>query len=233
MVTLTEIAALVGAVEIITTVFKQRAPGMSLNRMPLFVWAQLVTSFMVIFAMPAVMLGSTMLSMDRLIGHPLLQPGRGRRRAALAAPVLVLRPPRGLHHLHPGDRVRLDDPRRPSRRRESSATRPWCCRWSPPASSAFGVWVHHMFATPLPQLGQGLFTAREHDDRHPQRRADLLLDRDALGRQPRLATPLLFVLGFIALFLIGGLTGVMLAVGVARPAGARHLSSSSPTCTTC
>src|ERR1043165_3598262 len=54
MITLTEIAALVGAVEIIATVLKQRAPGMSLNRIPVFVWAQVVTSFMIIFAMPAV-----------------------------------------------------------------------------------------------------------------------------------------------------------------------------------
>src|ERR671926_751882 len=66
MISFTEIAALVGAVEIITTVFKQRAPGMSLNRIPLFVWAQVVTSFMIIFAMPSVMLASSFLAMDRL-----------------------------------------------------------------------------------------------------------------------------------------------------------------------
>src|SRR5919205_1771711 len=45
MITFTEIAALIGAVEIVTTVFKQRAPGMSLNRIPLFVWAMLITAF--------------------------------------------------------------------------------------------------------------------------------------------------------------------------------------------
>src|SRR4051812_32134342 len=44
MITLTEISALVGAVQVITTVFKLRAPGMSLNRIPLFVWAQLITA---------------------------------------------------------------------------------------------------------------------------------------------------------------------------------------------
>src|SRR3954469_13557597 len=66
MITLTEIAALVGAVEIIVTVFKMRAPGMSLNRLPVFVWAMLITAFMIIFAMPAIMLGSGMLAMDRL-----------------------------------------------------------------------------------------------------------------------------------------------------------------------
>ena len=44
-----------------------RAPGMTLNRIPLFVWAQVVTSFMVLFAMPAVMLASTALILDRLV----------------------------------------------------------------------------------------------------------------------------------------------------------------------
>ncbi len=53
-VTFTEISALIGATEIIATAFKARAPGMSLNRVPLFVWAMIVTSFMVLFAMPTV-----------------------------------------------------------------------------------------------------------------------------------------------------------------------------------
>src|SRR5436190_6544409 len=66
MITLTEISALSVAVEIITTVFKQRAAGMSLNRIPLFVWAMVVMSFMIIFAMPSIMLASGLLAMDRL-----------------------------------------------------------------------------------------------------------------------------------------------------------------------
>ncbi|MDB5389997.1 MAG: ctaD [Planctomycetaceae bacterium] len=66
VVTASEISAICGGIEIITTVFKQRAPGMSLPRIPLFVWSQLITGGMIIFAMPSVMLCSTMLSMDRL-----------------------------------------------------------------------------------------------------------------------------------------------------------------------
>jgi cytochrome c oxidase subunit I+III len=66
VVTLVELSSLAGAIAVITTVFKQRAPGMSLARIPIFVWTQLVISFMVLFAMPAVMLSSTMLTMDRL-----------------------------------------------------------------------------------------------------------------------------------------------------------------------
>src|SRR3954447_26810042 len=54
MVTMVEISTLAGAVEIITTVFRLRAPGMSLDRIPLFVWGQVITAAMIIFAMPAV-----------------------------------------------------------------------------------------------------------------------------------------------------------------------------------
>src|SRR4051812_1290352 len=68
MITFTEVAALAVAVEIVVTVFKQRAPGMTLDRIPLFVWAMLVTSFLVILAMPAIMVASSTLILDRLIG---------------------------------------------------------------------------------------------------------------------------------------------------------------------
>ena len=57
MITFTEVSALAVAIEIIVTVLKQRAPGMTLDRIPLFVWAMFVTSFLIIFAMPAVMIG--------------------------------------------------------------------------------------------------------------------------------------------------------------------------------
>src|SRR5215211_5270178 len=67
-ITFTELSALVVATELITTIFKLRAPGMSLNRVPLYVWSALVMSFMVIFAMPTVALASTCLILDRLVG---------------------------------------------------------------------------------------------------------------------------------------------------------------------
>ena len=61
----------------------------------------------------------------------------------------------------------------------------------------FGLWVHHMFATGLPQLGKSFFTAASMMIAIPTRRADLLLDRDAVARPAAASTtPLLFVLGF-------------------------------------
>src|SRR5207248_1349791 len=77
MITFTEVAALAVAAEIITTVFKQRAPGMALDRIPIFVWSMLVTSFLVLFAMPAVMFASSVLIMDRLIGTHFFNPAEG------------------------------------------------------------------------------------------------------------------------------------------------------------
>jgi cytochrome c oxidase subunit 1 len=77
MITFTELSGLAGAIVIIGTVFKMRAPGMTLNRLPLFVWAQLVTSFMIIFAMPSVMLASGLLASDRLIDTHFFNPAEG------------------------------------------------------------------------------------------------------------------------------------------------------------
>src|SRR4029078_12007257 len=77
MITFTELSALAVSVEIICTVFKQRAPGMTLYRIPIFVWAMVVTSFVVLFAMPAVMLSSTMLILDRLVGTHFFNPAEG------------------------------------------------------------------------------------------------------------------------------------------------------------
>jgi cytochrome c oxidase subunit I+III len=76
-VTFTEIAGLIAAVELIVTIFKCRAPGMSLNRMPLFVWAMLVMAFMVLFAMPWVAMATAFLAMDRLIGTHIFNPAEG------------------------------------------------------------------------------------------------------------------------------------------------------------
>jgi cytochrome c oxidase subunit I+III len=77
MITFTELSSLSIAVALIVTIFQLRAPGMSLNRIPLFVWSILVMSMMVIFAMPAIMLASTMLLMDRLVGTHFFNPAEG------------------------------------------------------------------------------------------------------------------------------------------------------------
>lgn len=77
MITFTELSALAVAVELVVTIFKQRAPGMTLDRIPVFVWAMLVTSFLIIMAMPAIMVASTSLILDRLVGTHFFNPAEG------------------------------------------------------------------------------------------------------------------------------------------------------------
>jgi cytochrome c oxidase subunit I+III len=212
MVTMTEIAAIVGAIEIITTVFKQRAPGMSLNRIPLFVWAMVVTSFMVLFAMPAVMLGSTLLAMDRLthvsthfynpaeggdallyqhifwfFGHPevyiIFIPATGF--VSTIIPTFARRPIFGYTAL--------------------------VLSLIATGFIGFGLWVHHMFATPVPDLGQSFFTAASMLIAIPSGIQIFCWLATLWSGRPQLKVPLVFVLGFVAIFVLGGLTGVMLA----------------------
>src|SRR5207253_2941090 len=76
---------------------------------------------------------------------------------------------------------------------------------------AFGLWVHHMFATPLPHMGQAFFTGSSMMIAIPNGIQIFCWIATLWAGKPVLKTPLLWVLGFIALFVIGGMTGVMLA----------------------
>src|SRR6478672_11270112 len=212
MVSLTEISALVTAVVTIVTIFKQRAPGMSLSRMPLYVWSMLVTSFMILFAMPAVMLSSTLLSMDRLskvsthffnaaeggdpimwqhlfwfFGHPevyiIFIPATGFVSSIIIT--FTRHKPFGYTAL--------------------------VLTMISTAFIGFGVWVHHMFATPLPQLGQSIFTASSMLIVIPNGVQIFCWVTTLWLGKWNIKAPLVWIFGFFGIFVLGGLTGVMLA----------------------
>jgi cytochrome c oxidase subunit I+III len=210
MITFTELASLANAVNIIVTAFKLRAPGMGLQRLPLFVWAMLVTAFMVIFAMPAVMVASSCLAMDRLVGTHFFNPVEG------GDPLLW-------QHLfwffgHPEVYIIfLPALGMVSSIVETSARRPvfgypaMVLSLIATAFMGFGLWVHHMFATGLPQIGQSFFTAASIVIAVPTGVQLFCWIATLCSGKLRITPAALFVLGFIAIFVLGGLTGVMLA----------------------
>ncbi len=210
MITFTEIAALVGGVEIIVTVFKLRAPGMSLDRLPLFVWAMVIMSFMVIFAMPAVMVASGMLALDRLVNTRFFATAHGGDALLwqhlfwfFGHPevYLIFLPALGfvstIVHVFS--------------RRPVFGYLPLVLSMIATGFLGFGLWVHHMFATGLPRLGQSFFTAASMMIAIPTGVQIFCWLATLWGGRPRLRLPLLWVLGFVAVFMVGGLTGVMLA----------------------
>lgn len=212
MVTLVEISTLVGAVEIIATVFKQRSVGMSLNRIPLFVWAQLVTSFMILFAMPSVMLCSSMLAADRLtnVSTHFFNPAEGGDPLLWQHLFWFFAHPEVYIIFLPATAFVSSIIPTFSRRRIFGYT-PMVLSLIAIAFIGFGVWVHHMFTTPLPELGQGMFTASSLLITIPSGIQIFCWLATMWGGKLHFKTPMLFVLGFIATFVIGGLTGVILA----------------------
>jgi cytochrome c oxidase subunit 1 len=210
MITFTEIAALIGAVEIITTVLKQRAPGMSLNRIPLFVWAMLITSFMIIFALPAIVVSSSMLAMDRLIDTHFFNPAEGGDALLWQHLFWFFGHPEVYIIVIPGLGM-LSSMIETFTRRRIFGYPAMVLSLITTAFLGFGLWVHHMFATPLPQLGQSLFTAASAAIALPTGVQIFCWIATIWSGRPRYTTSFMFVIGFFVLFIIGGLSGVMIA----------------------
>jgi cytochrome c oxidase subunit I len=210
MITFTELAGLAVAVEIIVTVLKLRAPGMTLNRMPLFVWTSLVTSFAIVFSMPAVVIGSTLLILDRLIGTHFYNAAEG------GDPLLW-------QHLfwyfaHPEVYIIfLPSLGLASHVVETFSRRPMfgypaiVLSIIANALLSFGLWVHHMYATGLPRLGNSFFAASSMTIAIPAGIVVFCWLATLASGRLHFRLPLLWIMSFFVLFTIGGLSGVMLA----------------------
>ena len=210
MITFTEVAALAAAVVLTCTILKCRAPGMTLARMPLFAWAMLVAAIMIIFSMPAVALCSGMLISDRLVGTNFYN-------AAEHGDALLWQ------HLfwffgHPEVYIIF----LPATGFVSVIVETFCRRpvfghavvvlaLISTGILAFGLWVHHMFATGLPRVGYSFYTAASMSVSIPTGLQIFCWLATIWDGRPRFQVPMLYVVAFIVSFVIGGLTGVMVA----------------------
>jgi heme/copper-type cytochrome/quinol oxidase subunit 1 len=201
----------VGSINFIVTIFKLRAPGMSVQRLPIFVWSMLVFSFMAIFAVPAVTLAAGLLELDRLFGTGFFIP-------ALGGSTLLYQ------HLfwfwgHPEVYI-LFVPATgmisqiiPVFSRRPLAGYLWVAASLVTIGFiSFGVWVHHMFATGMPPLAMAFFSAVSLIIAIPSGVQFFAWIATMWKGRVRLTTPMLFAVGFLLIFLLGGITGVMVAV---------------------
>jgi len=205
------VSSIAGSLNFVVTILKLRAPGMSINRMPLFSWMTLVTAFLLLFALPSLTAASVLLLLDRHLGthfyqyafggdpllwqhlfwsfgHPevyiLILPAFGIISEVL--PVFARKPIFGYTFI----------------------------AWSGVAIGflSFTVWAHHMFAVGLPPIAQAFFATSTTLIAIPTAVKIFNWLATIWGGKINFKVPMLFALGFIAMFLIGGLNGVALAV---------------------
>jgi len=210
MITFTEVAGIAVAVQVVVTFFKMRAPGMTLDRVPLFVWAELVNAFIIIFALPAVVTASVMLIMDRLVGTHFFNPAEGGDALLYQHLFWFFGHPEVYIIFIPATGwvsaivVTFS-------RRQAFGYIPLVLSMIATGFLSFGLWVHHMFTTGLPQLGASFFTASSMLIAIPNGIQIFCWIATLWDGRPVFRTPLLFVMGFFFIFVAGGLSGIMLA----------------------
>jgi cytochrome c oxidase subunit 1/cytochrome c oxidase subunit I+III len=210
-VTFVGLSTTVGSINFIVTIFKLRAPGMTLNRMPIFVWSMLVFSFMALFAVPAVTLAAGLLELDRLFGTAFFSPALGGSALLYQhlfwfwghpEVYILFVPATGMiSHIIPT-----------FARRRLSGYLFVAAALVTIGFMSFGVWIHHMFATGMPALATALFSGVSLLIAVPSGIQFFAWIATLWKGHIRLDTPMLFAIGFLLIFLLGGITGVMVAV---------------------
>ncbi|WP_417525913.1 cytochrome c oxidase subunit I [Marinovum sp.] len=210
-ITFVEISAISAAVEITVTVLRYRAPGMKLSQMPIFAWYALVTAVMILTGFPPLILGSILLELERAFGMPFFQVSAGGD-ALLWQHLFWLfgHPEVYIIFLPAAGAISTILP-------VMAQTRLMGYGWIVAAAVSlavlsFGLWVHHMFTTGIPHMRLAFFSAASTLVAVPTAvQIFAWIGTLATGR-PRLHLPMLWLLGFFATFVIGGLTGVMVAI---------------------
>ena len=195
-------------VNIITTWSACARPGMTMFRMPIFTWNILVTVDPGPARVPGPHRGAVRAGRRPAPRRARLRPGQ-RRRDPVAAPVLVLRPPRGLHRGAAVLRHRHRDHPGVLAASRCSATTGWSSRRSSIAALSIAVWAHHMFATGAVLLP--FFSFMSFLIAVPTGIKFFNWIGTMWRGQLTFETPMLFSIGFLVTFLLGGLTGVLLA----------------------
>jgi cytochrome c oxidase subunit 1 len=208
---ITGISSLVAAVNFIVTILNERAPGMSLMRMPVFSWMTLVVSFLLLFALPVLAIALFELTFDRLFGTLFFQPAAG------GDPILW-------QHLfwlfgHPEVYILILPAMGIVSEVLPTFSRKPLFGYAAVVFSGiaigfmgWGVWAHHMFTVGLGPVANAAFALSTMFIAVPTGVKIFNWLGTMWGGSIRFSTPMLFSIGFVAMFIIGGLSGVTHAI---------------------
>ncbi len=210
-ITFVEISAMCAAVEIIVTVLKLRAPGMSLDRMPILGWYMLVTMAMILLGFPPLILASILLEIERAFDLPFFDPARGGDPLLWQHLFWLFGHPEVyIIFLPAAGAISTIVP--VFAQRDLIGYRAIVVAIIALAFLSFGLWVHHMYAVGIPHLALAFFSAASGLVAIPTGvQIFAWIATIAFGRL-RWDVPMLYLLGFFVVFVLGGLTGVMLAL---------------------
>lgn len=206
-----EVASIAAAVEIIVGIMKCRAPGMRINLMPLFAWYLLIVAGMILFAFPPLIAGDILFELQRMFDWPFFDAARGGDPLLWQHLFWIFGHPEVYIIFLPA--IALMAMIVPTFAQRPIVGYSWIVLAAVGTGFlSFGLWVHHMFTTGLPQISLAFFSAASEAVAIPTGVQIFVFIATMLAGRVIFSTPMLFGAGGIAIFVIGGLTGVMVAL---------------------
>ena len=205
------VSSTVGAMNLIITAFKMRAPGMTLNRIPVFVWAVVTQSFMLLFALPPLDVANVMLFLDRRVDTKFFATDDGGDAILWQHLFWIFGHPDVYIIVLPA--MGIISSVIPTMARRPIAAYPLVVLATVATGIiSFGVWVHHMFAVGLSQVSESFFAAATLTISIPAGVQMFAWLVTMWRGRIVVTTAMLYAVSFIVEFVIGGVTGVMFAV---------------------